>query len=161
MAERTPARGPAVDGPVDEVGIDLGPDEAGHGLLDTWSGRTQPAAETSGEVTGVLQEQGPGQAAMSSWLAAGYARGADPERLAPLRGVPSRAVRARIADEPLDPLPRADPPQPAPLPEQPPAPAIPAPPPGEGEIGAPLLFVAVAVALCAGAAGAWLVLGGW
>lgn len=177
----------AESGALDEVAFEIGHDERGRGLLDTWAGRTAPGEEATGAID-VHRDASLELTALLARLAAGVGRQADPDRFASREGVPSRALKARIADEPLDPLP---------VPEGLPLsgtgflepagsadvtavarrPAAPGDEPertttsgevpegattaGEGaEISAALLVGAVVVALIAGALGAWLVLGG-
>lgn len=95
-------------GPVDEVGVDLGPDGAARGLLDSWAGRTSPGELTQGEATGALAAEELPLTAVLARVAASLGRADDAARLAGARGQPSRAVKALIADEPLDPLPVPD-----------------------------------------------------
>ena len=102
-------------GPVDEIGMDIGPDESPGGLLDplTWSGITgEPTSEipsVSEENTGAVHEDtrinAPRTALLSRIL------GLSHEQPSPLRfqdGTPSAAIRERIASETLDPLPVPD-----------------------------------------------------
>lgn len=170
-------------GSLDEVGFDLGPDEGERGLLDTWAGRTMPGEDPTGaiEVTGGVDGNPGAITALLAHLAAGVARDASAARFAPHEGRPSRAVKACIADEPLDPLP---------VPEGLPLSGTSFLEPGghtditavadrpaaqldvteeldrtssnaglgEAELSPKLLLFAVLAALVAGAVGAWLVL---
>lgn len=98
---------------IDEVGFDLGPDERARGLLDPWTGTGggSTGEVTSAERTGALDEFQDGSRTRTSALAR-LARGlyadAEPARFAPAEGKASAAVRALIADEPLDALPVPD-----------------------------------------------------
>ncbi|MCK6502301.1 hypothetical protein L6R53_02700 [Myxococcota bacterium] len=100
-----PGPGDEATGPVDEVGVDLGRDEGTRGLLDSWAGRTAPGELTQGEATGALAAEELPLTAVLARVAASLGRPDGLERLAGARGQPSRAVKALIADEPLDPLP--------------------------------------------------------
>jgi len=97
-------------GSVDEVGFDLGRDESARGLLDTWAGRTLPGVERTGsaEPTGSWEPEEMPLTAVLAQVAAGLGREAAADRFAAWEGTPSRAVKALIADEPLDPLPVPD-----------------------------------------------------
>jgi hypothetical protein len=105
----------AAVGPVDEIGVDIGPDEFVAGLLDplTWSGVTgEPTSEVAAgdsENTGTLQEDtrvnAPRTALLSQILGLSHER-APPERF--VEGTPSAAIRGLIATETLDPLPTPD-----------------------------------------------------
>jgi len=168
-------------GSVDEVGFDLGPDEHERGLLDTWAGRSLSSEEPTGSVPRIEDGRG-ALTAVLAHLAAGIARDADPDRFRAAEGRPSRAVKALLADEPLDPLPA---PEGLPLtgtgfldpggghtditavarrPQDPPEPTVDvtvqAPAPAPGQVAPRLLLVSVLLALVVGAMLAWLALGG-
>lgn len=94
-------------GPVDEVGFDLGADDVVPGLLDAWAGRTRPGEEGSGtgELTSSFRPDELPLTAVLARVAAGLGREAALDRFSASEGRPSGAVKALIADEPLDPLP--------------------------------------------------------
>lgn len=93
----------------DEVGMELG-EERGHGgLLDFWStGRSRSGAFT-GAVEGTLPEadlhEVPGRGAILARLLAPPQVTPDPERFAAIEGQPLQALKALLAEEPLDPVP--------------------------------------------------------
>ena len=105
----------AASGPVDEIGLDIGPDEVPGGLLDplTWSGVTgEPTSEApmfSEENTGAIHEDTrintPRTALLSRLLGLSHEK-PPPERFQ--EGLPSQAIRELIASETLDPLPVPD-----------------------------------------------------
>lgn len=97
----------------DEVGLDLGPDRSGHGgLLDFWStGRSKSGAHTAA-VEGTLPEKDlrevPGRGALLARLLAPPRSSLDPERFGDKQGVPLQALKAVLAEEPLDPVPACE-----------------------------------------------------
>ena len=105
---------------VDEVGVDLGPDETGRGLLDRWnttgtgtrSGSSTGAEATGTESTGVAAPiaglDGGRGALLSSVLADAEQLLGDGTRFAATAGRPSARVKAQIADEPVEYLPLPD-----------------------------------------------------
>lgn len=105
----------AAVGPVDEIGLDIGPDETPGGLLDplTWSGITgEPTSEvpvSSQENTGAIHEDTrintPRTALLSRLLGLSHEK-PSAERFQ--EGAPSQAIRELIAAENLDPLPVPD-----------------------------------------------------
>ncbi|MDG1484485.1 MAG: hypothetical protein P8R54_33170 [Myxococcota bacterium] len=101
-------------GPVDEIGMDIGPDESAGGLLDplTWSGVTGEPTSTvdrDDESTGALQEDtrsnAPRTALLSQLLDFSHEQPAA-DRF--IEGVPAASLRTLIASETLDPLPNPD-----------------------------------------------------
>ena len=102
-------------GPVDEIGMDIGPDESPGGLLDplTWSGITgEPTSEVPLHVeenTGALYEDtrinAPRTGLLSRLLGLSHEQ-PPPERFHD--GTPSQAIRALIDSQTLDPLPVPD-----------------------------------------------------
>jgi hypothetical protein len=181
-----PWRSPAET--VDEIGINIGPDESERGLLDplTWSGLTgEPTSELPG--TGDVIEE---DTRIDTPLAAVLARllqlaHQTTDRFTNQQGVPSAAVQALLEQEPLDILPAPE----AYLPSgrgdsgwedntataihssgPPTATAFTPPldpqtatvaasaPAPRGEISFSVLAAAVTLALLAGAAGVWLLL---
>ena len=105
----------AAVGPVDEIGLDIGPDEVAGGLLDplTWSGITgEPTSEvpvSSDENTGAIHEDtrinAPRMALLSRLLGLSHEK---PSAARFQEGTPSLAIRELIAGENLDPLPVPD-----------------------------------------------------
>lgn len=115
LADAAPLRLPwrAPSETVDEIGVNLGPDESERGLLDplTWSGLT-------GEATNELTGHGGGtdlgeedtridapQAAVLARLLQAAHQQPSPERFQRQSGVPAAAVQALLEQEPLDILP--------------------------------------------------------
>lgn len=101
-------------GPVDEIGMDIGPDDSAGGLLDplTWSGVTGEPTSTvdrDDENTGALQENtrsnAPRTALLSQLLDFSHEQPAA-DRF--IEGVPAATLRTLIATETLDPLPSPD-----------------------------------------------------
>ena len=102
-------------GPVDEIGMDIGPDEAPGGLLDplTWSGITgEPTSEVPLHVeenTGALYEDtrinAPRTALLSRLLGLSHEQ---PPAGRFHDGTPSQAIRTLIGSQTLDPLPVPD-----------------------------------------------------
>lgn len=103
---RIPWRSP--DETVDEVGINIGPDEAERGLLDplTWSGLT---GEPTNELTGDQHEEdtriNAPQAAILSRLLQTIHQPVSDDRFQQQQGVPSTAIQVLLEKEPLDILP--------------------------------------------------------
>ena len=173
-------------GPVDEIGVDLGPDLAHGGLLDplTWSGVT---GEATNELTGAIENtdnsnldedtriKAPKSALLARMLQA-VQQPPSPERFSAREGRPAEAVLRLVLSEPLDVLPTPDGQLTAlsgweentatqvHLADLPPAedtaPSVPAPEPARsgGEISMGTLIVAIIVALFAGAAAVWWLL---
>ena len=97
----------------DEVGLDLGPDHpSSGGLLDFWStGRSRSGAHTAA-VEGTLSERDlrevPGRGALLARLLAPPRSTLDPERFGDKQGQPLQALKAVLAEEPLDPVPACE-----------------------------------------------------
>ena len=171
---------------VDEIGVNIGPDEAERGLLDplTWSGLTgEPTNELTASDFGEEDTRidAPQAAVMARLLQAAH-QPPDASRFADQEGIPSSAVQALLEQEPLDILPSPeahmlsanaaawdehtatavhgkDPPTATAF--TPPintASAAAAAPRPRGELSVSVLAAAVALALVAGAAGVWLLL---
>jgi hypothetical protein len=100
----------AIDGKVDEVGFELGPDESAGGLFDPWT-TGDITSYRSSEATGTLADpasiDGEHQAVLGQ-LAAQASTRPGAAHYATASGQPDEAIMALIADEPLDPLPVPD-----------------------------------------------------
>jgi len=92
------------DDAVDEIVPDLGPDRGERGLLDRWSVTT--ATGMSGERTDESSRTQP-TIGITLWklLTTEPERPPPADRFDPVRGVPSRGIRALLAEEPPDILP--------------------------------------------------------
>ena len=103
---RLPWRSP--DETVDEIGINIGPDETERGLLDplTWSGLT---GEATNELTGNHNEEdtriNAPQAAILSRLLQTIHQPVSNDRFQHKQGIPSAAIQTLLEKEPLDILP--------------------------------------------------------
>ncbi|MCP4808827.1 MAG: hypothetical protein GY913_01960 [Proteobacteria bacterium] len=93
----------------DEIGLDLGPDAYGRGLLDRWA----TGSSLSGAHTGAIEFTRPGpdgdeespRTSLLARLISPPTRPPDVERFNSVEGEPCGEIKRLIADEPLDPLP--------------------------------------------------------
>ena len=115
----------------DEIGLDIGTDSYGRGLLDRWA----TGSSLSGAHTGAIEFTRPGpdadetpRASLLARLLSPPERPPDPLRFDAIEGQPCGEIKRLIADEPLDPLPLPSstprrnllPATPIPVPEDPP-----------------------------------------
>lgn len=97
-------------GAFDEVGLDVGPDRYGRGLLDRWA----TGNSLSGAHTGAIEwtrpkddadEHVPSSGALLTRLVSPPEHPPDPARFDAVEGQPCEEIKALIANEPLEPLP--------------------------------------------------------